>query len=95
MCLPTHVIANVCDIYFANHTVESRSDLVLSDFRTRTSNASENVHKALNVNAGERLTGSANAQVNGPRGDSKGMKTGGSSLPVSKGGLCNLQVTNY
>jgi hypothetical protein len=68
--------------------VEVRLKLVRYEFRARNNNASENVHKGGIVNAGERGTGSANAQVNGPRGDTKGAKTGGPSQPVSKGGLC-------
>jgi hypothetical protein len=86
--LECDALADTCDIYFANHTVEGRPKSVRSEFRARTSNASDNVHKGGIVNAGEQGTCSAKTQVNGPRGDTKGAKTGGPMQPVSKGGLC-------
>jgi hypothetical protein len=82
MRLQTHVIFTLLI------TVEGRSKSVRSEIRARNNNASENVHKGGIVNAGERGTGSTNAQVNGSRGDTKGAKTGGPSQPVNKGGLC-------
>jgi hypothetical protein len=86
--LECDALADTSDIYFANHTVEGQPKLVRSEFRARNNNASENVHKGGIVSAGERGTGSANAQVNGPHGVTKGAKTGGLSQPVSNGGLC-------
>jgi hypothetical protein len=95
--LECDALADTCDIYFANHTVDGRPKSVRSEFRARNNNASENVHKGGIVNADERGTVSANAQVNGPRGDTKGAKTGGPSQPVSKGDCVSHvihQVTN-
>jgi hypothetical protein len=86
--LECDALANKRDSYFANHTVEGRPKLVRSEFRARMNIAGENVHKSGIVDAGERGTVSANAQVNGPRDDTKGAETCGPSQPVSKGGLC-------
>jgi hypothetical protein len=51
--LECDALADTCDIYFVNHTVEGRPKSVRSEFRARNNNASENVHKDGTVNAGE------------------------------------------
>jgi len=88
--LECDALANIVDIYFANHTNEGRPRSVRSDFRNRPNNsqdAASKVGPTNNTAGGERGASSISAQVNRPL-EIKNMKNGTPFQTGNRDGLC-------
>ncbi|HNJ38603.1 MAG TPA: RNase H-like domain-containing protein [Nitrosomonas sp.] len=83
--LECDALANVVDIYFANHTVEGQPKYFRSDFKTRTRGDQASGHVA-NKASHDKQNFAKNSQENASR-ESKGARTG-NFAPGDKSGLC-------
>jgi hypothetical protein len=88
--LECDALANVVDIYFANHTIEGRPKSVRSDFRRVGNNTVDNsIHKSNSSNAG----GNANNRMNTSTSSFRDGK-GAASRDPTKSRLTNARPQN-
>jgi flagellar biosynthesis GTPase FlhF len=89
--LECDALANVVDIYFANHTIEGRPKSVRSDFRKVGNNTVDNLtHKSNSSrpNAGGNANNRMNASTSYFRDGKGAASASGNPLSTGKGGLC-------
>jgi hypothetical protein len=87
--LECDALANVVDIYFANHTIEGRPKSVRSDFRRVGNNTVDNsAHKSNSINAGGNANNRMNASTSSFRDGKGAANVSGSPSSTGKGGLC-------
>jgi hypothetical protein len=87
--LECDALANVVDIYFANHTIEGRPKSVRSDFRrVGDNNVDNSTHKSNSSNAGGNANNRMNASTSYFRDGKGAASASGSPSSTGKGGLC-------
>jgi hypothetical protein len=86
--LECDALANVVDIYFANHTIEGRLKSVRSDFRRVGNNTVDNsAHKSNSSNAGGNANNRMNASTSYFRDGKGAASASGSPSSTGKGGF--------
>jgi hypothetical protein len=87
--LECDALANVVDIYFANHKIEGRPKSVRSDFRRVGNNAVDiSAHKSNSTNAGGNANNRISVSTSSFRNGNGAASGGGSPSSTGKGGLC-------
>jgi hypothetical protein len=87
--LECEALANVVDIYFANHTIKGQPKSVRSDFRRVGNNTVDNsAHKSNSSNAGGDANNRMNASTSSFRDGRGAANASGSPTSTGKGGLC-------